>query len=205
MPLLWCGVARGTTLLAQNSAPQGAVDKLAKSILAKKPTAGWEFASSGGLKAVKLHVYATRDLVFSASCVHDGESAIAKGFLEKLMLMTEPLQEMPSWQSGGHLAAQGDCAAMLQQRLDQANSMGKLAMVNSKVDEVKGIMNENIQVLLENHARVEVLENKSEVTTSTALHHALHAPQARAPTLTGRPCRASATLSPCIAGAHAAE
>ena len=57
MPLLWCGVSRGNTLLAQSDGrANNAVDKLATTILAKKPTAGWEFASSGSLKAVKLHV-----------------------------------------------------------------------------------------------------------------------------------------------------
>ena len=164
MPLRWCGVSRDTTLLVQSGSRDGAIDKLAKSILAKKPTAGWEFATgSGGLKAVKLHIYVTRELVFSASVIHEaGEGAAAKSFLEKLLLMTEPLQETPAWRSGGHLAAQAECAPMVQQRLEQANSMGKLASVTGKVDEVKGIMNENIQVLLENHDRVEVLENKSE-------------------------------------------
>ena len=159
--LLWCGVARGNCLLAQCGSREGGIDKLAKTLLAKKPTAGWEFASHGSLKGVKLHVYASRELVFSASCVHDGDATAAKGFLEKVMLMTEPLQSTPAWLSGSALAAQEECAPMLQQRMEQANSMGRLARITDKVDEVKGIMNENIQVLLENHDRIEVLENKS--------------------------------------------
>ena len=82
------------------------------------------------------------------------------------MLMTEPLFSSPEWQSGGHLAAQEIFAPMLQQRFEQANSMGRLAMVTDKVGEVKGLMNENIQVLLENHDRVEVRATAACASTS---------------------------------------
>jgi len=164
MPIHWCGVLRNNTLLAEtsggSSSSSGAVDKLAKAIANKKPTAGWEFSSSGSMHAVKLHVYETKDLVWSAACVHDHDSAAAKGFLEKLVLMTEPLRD--SWRDGGALSAQSALGPMLQQRLEQANKLGRVAMVTDKVNEVKGIMNDNIQVLIENHAKVEHLENQSE-------------------------------------------
>lgn len=161
MPLHWCCVARGDVILAQAGSREGAVDKLAKTITAKKPTAGWEFASAGSLKAVKLHIYATRELVWSASCVHDHESNAAKAFLEKILVMTEPLRESPTWLTGIHFAAQGDFGPMLQQRFDQANATDKVSRVQERVDDVKGIMNQNIQILLENHDKAEVLENKS--------------------------------------------
>ena len=50
---------------------------------------------------------------------------------------------------------------MLQQRFDQAKATDRINLLNDKVSEVKGIMNQNIQILLENHDKVEVLENKS--------------------------------------------
>lgn len=161
MPILWSGVARNDVLLAQCGVrdERNAVDKLAKAIVSKKPTAGWEFSSSGGLKAVKLHVHETRDLVWSMACVHDHDENVAKGFLEKLILMTEPLR--PEWRLGGHLSAQAGVGLMLQQRMDQANSMGRLAMVTDKVNEVKGLMSDNIDVLLQNQVKVEHLENES--------------------------------------------
>lgn len=163
MPLHWACVARNDVLLAQCGATrEGALDKLATSILKKKPTAGWEFSNGqGSLKAVKLHVYTSRDLVWSAACIHDKDEKVAKAFLEKLILMTEPLRETPSWLTGGHLAAQQDFAPMLQQRFAQAKATDRINLLNDKVSEVKGIMNQNIQILLENHDKVEVLENKS--------------------------------------------
>lgn len=162
MPLLWTGVQRDNTLLAQHGSREGGVEKLAKQILAKKPTAGWEFAGLPiGVKAVKLHMYETKTRVFSACVVHDGDVSIAKAYLEKLLMLIEPMFASPSFQSGGHLACQADFGPMLQQRFEQANSMGKVAAVQDKVSEVKGLMEQNIQVLLENQDRVEVLENKS--------------------------------------------
>ena len=163
MPIRWCCVLRNDVVLAENGAKtEGSIDKLSKTIIAKKPTAGWEFASSGNFKAVKLHVYETRQLVWSAACVHDHDPNAAKAFLEKLVLMTEPLRDTPSWRSGGPFAAQDEFGMMLQQRREQANSMGKLAMVENRVQEVKGIMSDNIRIMLENQEKAEAMEAKSE-------------------------------------------
>jgi len=50
--------------------------------------------------------------------------------------MSEPLRFSPAWLHGGTLAAQETFAPTLLQRMEQANSGGRLAMVSSKVDEV---------------------------------------------------------------------
>ena len=113
MPLLWCGISRNATLLAECGEREPAVDKLAKRILAMKPTAGWEFCSAGKLQAVKLHVYESKKLVWSASCVHDHDAQAAKGLLEKMMLMTEPLRLSGSMHRS---FAAGCIRPMLQQR-----------------------------------------------------------------------------------------
>lgn len=167
MPILWACCARNGVLLAEAGsvhAAAGAVGKLATTIVAKKPTAGWEFASLSGLKAIKLHLHESRELCWSVCCIHDAhdsqDAAHAKGFLEKLLLMTEPMRETEEWRSGGPRAGMG-FAPTLQQRMEQANSMGRLAMVTDKVNEVKGIMGDNIALLLENQDRVVELENKS--------------------------------------------
>lgn len=166
MPILWCGVTRGDVLLAEagyRDGAAGAVGKLADNIVAKKPTPGWEFASgAGGLKAVKLHVHESREFVWSVCCVHDSTdgAAASKGLCEKTILMTEPMRTTVEWRTGGRGSGSA-FAPTLQQRMEQANSMGRLAMVTDKVNEVKGIMNGNIELLLENQVKVESLENKS--------------------------------------------
>jgi hypothetical protein len=57
----------------------------------------------------------------------------ARGFLEKLALMSEPLRNTPTWLHGRTLAAQDAFAPTLLQRMEQASSGGRLAMVSSKV------------------------------------------------------------------------
>jgi len=165
MSILWCGLCRNNVLLAETGLhDDGPADKLKKSILKKKPTAGWEFAEAfprTSHHAVKLHVYEARDLVWSATCIYEGDaSSLAKGFLEKIILMTEPLR--PELKDGGELSAQQMLSPMLDQRMTAANSQGRVAMISDRVAEVKGIMNDNINVMLENHARIDHLEGQSQ-------------------------------------------
>ena len=148
-------------VLAECGEPhQAAVHELAQQILKKEPTAGWEFARAPGLCAVKFHVHDAsavkngsvdaRYLVWTISCVFDAifDGTLAKGFIEKITLLTEPLRRTLEWRTGGTLFAQASFAPVLQQRLEQANSMGKTAMVSQQVDEVNSVMTENIELIL---------------------------------------------------------
>jgi hypothetical protein len=49
--------------------------------------------------------------------------------------MTEPLRESPLWRQGTNLAAQASFAPTMLQRMEQANSSGKLALVSQQVTE----------------------------------------------------------------------
>ena len=135
--------------------------------LKKKPSPGWEFEKGHALRAAKFHVHAKgaggSELVWAVCCVYDSNFSelLARGFLEKLLFLTEPLRDTPQWQSGGTLAAQDSFAPTLMQRMEQANSMGKTAMVSQKVDEVKAIMHDNIDLLLERGQKLEDLDEKA--------------------------------------------
>jgi len=132
-------------------------------ILAKKPSPGWEFDKAGKLHAVKFHVHEASN-VWTACCVYNPASIPelqAKGFLEKIVLLSEPLRSEPAWRSGGTLAAQDSFAPTLLQRMEQANSTGKIAMVSDQVNEVKELMSNNIDLLLERGQKIEELEEKA--------------------------------------------
>eukprot|EP00316_Scyphosphaera_apsteinii_P013779 CAMPEP_0119317812 /NCGR_PEP_ID=MMETSP1333-20130426/44443_1 /TAXON_ID=418940 /ORGANISM="Scyphosphaera apsteinii, Strain RCC1455" /LENGTH=222 /DNA_ID=CAMNT_0007323865 /DNA_START=24 /DNA_END=692 /DNA_ORIENTATION=+ len=170
MSLLWAAIARDEIVLAEcgEETRGGSVKTLAKKIIRKKPSPGWEHDWSSGLRALKFHVHARgsngQELVWASCCVYDKDFSElqAKGFLEKLALMTEPLRATPQWLTGGTLAAQDSFAPTLLQRMQQANMQGKTAMVSSKVDEVKHLMAENIELLLERGDKLEVLEDKAD-------------------------------------------
>jgi len=169
MSLLWSAVTRGSTVLAECGEDHrgGAVLSLARKILSKKPSPGWEFDRGGSLRAAKFHVHdnrlGARETVWTMCCVFDqGFSELqARGFLEKLAFLTEPLRSSREWQSGGTLAAQDSFAPTLLQRMEQASSMGRTAMITSKVDEVKEIMRDNIELLLDRGDKLEALDEKA--------------------------------------------
>jgi len=154
MALLWAAVTRDGIVLAEcgEDTRAGEVLKLAKGILKKKPTPGWEFDRSGALRAVKFHIHGRREngteICWAMACVHDSnlDSLQAKGFLEKLAFLTEPLRETRQWLEGGTLVAQDSFAPTLLQRMEQANSLGKTAMISSQVNEVKDLMHSNIEL-----------------------------------------------------------
>ena len=50
------------------------------------------------------------------------------------------------------------------QRMEQANTGGKLALVSQQVDEVKGMMADNIELLLERGQKLEEMDEKASAT-----------------------------------------
>lgn len=172
--LLWSAVTRDQVVLAEcgEDSRGGEVLALAKAILRKKPTPGWEFERRGSLRAIKFFVHSQAETSSSASptiawsmcCVHDAslDTKVAKGFLEKIAFMTDPLRETdPVWIRGGTLAAQDSFAPTLLQRMEQANSMGRTAMISSQVNEVKDLMHSNIELLLARGDKLDELEEKA--------------------------------------------
>jgi len=169
--ILWAAVTRDSTTLAEAGQDNhgGAVLELAKKILAKKPSPGWEFDKAGKLKACKFHLHEP-GMVWAACCVYHPNipELQAKGFLEKLIFLTEPLRESPVWRTGSTLAAQDSFAPTLLQRMEQANSDGKLAMVSKQVGEVKEVMHNNIELLLERGQKLEDLDEKASTMSRMA-------------------------------------
>ena len=149
-----------------------------------QPTPGWEFAKGRGLCAVKFHVHdktAETEVVWAISCVHDSDfdGTLAKGFIEKMTMLTDPLRGTPEWRTGGALSAQTSFAPVLQQRLEQANSMGRTALLSEQVDYVKNLMHENIELILQRGEDLEALENKTDALSTLARNFKSQATRAR--------------------------
>ena len=106
-----------------------------------------------------MHEYTNGvDYVWSVNCVFDASfhEPQAKSFVEKLVLLMEPQRSTSLWRAGSTCAAQESFAPMLLARLEQANSLGKTAMVSEQVDEVKDLMAANIELLC---AAVPIVKN----------------------------------------------
>mmetsp|Transcript_3527 Transcript_3527/g.6099 ORF Transcript_3527/g.6099 Transcript_3527/m.6099 type:complete len:242 (-) Transcript_3527:1134-1859(-) len=179
--ILWCGVARkcerSTTLLAEAGQDNfdGEVINLAKKLLKKTPTGGWEFERSRKkkLRGVNFYVHESKQetgeweqqqaaptiWVFSAIAESSLDEKQQKSFLEKLLYLTEPCREEDYlWREGDALACQELFAPMLLQRMEQVEHQGKLAMVNKSIESTKDIMHQNINMMMEREERLEDLE-----------------------------------------------
>lgn len=166
--ILWSAVSRDNVVLAECDC--GEVNRvylktLAQKLLAKKPTPGWEYEKANGLCGIKFHIHGDvgGPVVWAMCCVYaQGVPDVhARGFLEKLCFLTEPLRDTPLWQSGKTLAAQDSFAPTLLQRMEQANSQGSLAMVSDQVNEVKQMMHSNIELLCDRGEKLEALDEKA--------------------------------------------
>mmetsp|Transcript_18648 Transcript_18648/g.33816 ORF Transcript_18648/g.33816 Transcript_18648/m.33816 type:complete len:247 (-) Transcript_18648:57-797(-) len=197
--LYWAAVTRNEVVLAEAGGGGGdgftrefhpdqglsdAITKLAQKILQMKPTAGWEFCrgsrsltktSRNNLHAVKFHFHERADLMWTFICVHDSTqfpTADAKMFLEKIMILTEPLRiTEDEWRVGGTLACQDSFAPILFQQMqltmDEINGGGnaRIVALNNHLDETKFIMSQNIDLLLSRGETLEELQMRSDTLT----------------------------------------
>jgi hypothetical protein len=182
--LLWSCVARNDVVLAEANVPQDPqydeyVSEAAKLLLHKKETPGWEFVTlnrrvgqlrRSTLKGMKFHVYDHKEggdfHIWVFCCIYDPatvEACQVQSFLEKMVTITEVFRETdPQWKYGSSLVAQETFFPILLQRMEEISYLGKLAMVNDQVQNLKQIMARNIELIL---ARGEKMDRLQEDAT----------------------------------------
>lgn len=165
--ICWAGFTRDAKLLSECGSKDPDVAALAKKLMGMKPTPGWEFAKgSGKLRAVKFHLHSkltSCSVVWASCCVYDSgliNEKLAKNFVEKLLFLTEPLREETP-PPPGQPSPWASLAPMMQQRMEQSNAGGKLAMVQGQVDGIKEIMSNNINLMLEREQQLSELNDKA--------------------------------------------
>lgn len=176
MPISWSCVSRDGIILAEAGADdgKGSVIRTAKKINSMSPTCGWEMTRSLAeypYRGIKFHVhevddeYPDRILIWSFCCVYNTKTTtedFAKTFLTKLVYITECLRGMPWWREGKTLSAQASFAPTLKQQMDSAERDYKLSSLNQHVEEMKLMMQANIEAVLERGEKIEALEDKAE-------------------------------------------
>jgi hypothetical protein len=178
--ILWTAVSRNDIVIAEAGEDErgGAVIDLAKKILSKKRTAGWEFESNrkSGLKGIKFHLYEEGDhyimtqgdenlICWSYSAVYDTSNVsddYVKKFLEKMIYLTEPLRETAEWQTGSVLCAQESFAPILLQKIQQVQSIGRIDELHKKLDTTKDLMKQNIDMMLDREETLKGIHQQSE-------------------------------------------
>ncbi|KAJ1636824.1 synaptobrevin-domain-containing protein [Pavlovales sp. CCMP2436] len=167
--ILYAAIHRDGVLLCEAWASidvsSTAILRLATKLQGRRTSPGWDSLAQGVLRGHKLpmllHSGATTVTVLA---VYEDAfpTHLVKGFLEKAAMMFRPMVDEESLALTAHLSAQVIFAATLKQRMHQAKSMGALALVSARVDEVKEIMHVNIETMLEQHDRIELLQDKTQ-------------------------------------------
>eukprot|EP00339_Tiarina_fusa_P010441 CAMPEP_0117028490 /NCGR_PEP_ID=MMETSP0472-20121206/20708_1 /TAXON_ID=693140 ORGANISM="Tiarina fusus, Strain LIS" /NCGR_SAMPLE_ID=MMETSP0472 /ASSEMBLY_ACC=CAM_ASM_000603 /LENGTH=252 /DNA_ID=CAMNT_0004735987 /DNA_START=33 /DNA_END=791 /DNA_ORIENTATION=- len=178
--ILWSFVARDDVILAEASIEEDKYDNFvaetAKQLCRKKPTPGWEFTSMMPrrgcpmkLKGMKFHIYdhtTEGDFhIWAMGCVYDAntvDTQQVQSFIEKVVGISEMFREHNiDWKYGGGLAAQDQFSPILLQRMQEVAYLGKYAMVNSELNNLRDIMARNIEMILERGDRIESLQERS--------------------------------------------
>jgi hypothetical protein len=178
--ILWSFVARDDVILAEASIEDENYDKFvaetAQQLVRKKPTPGWEFTTllprrgcPMKLKGMKFHIYdhtSEGDFhIWVAGCIYDARTVDkqqVQSFIEKVVGISEMFREHDvDWKYGGGLAAQDQFSPILLQRMQEVAYLGKYAMVNGELNDLKEIMARNIETILERGDRIENLQEKS--------------------------------------------
>lgn len=184
--ILWSAVSRNDVVLAEATVDEyhweESLEECARLLLKKKPTPGWEFVTLSHrrmlaprdhpqhpkLKGMKFHMYEHNSdglLIWSISAVYDPaavEATQVQSFIQKMVTITENFRESePAWKYGSTLAAQKTFAPILLQRMSEVAYLGKMCMINEQVESLKGIMSNNIDLILKRGERIEDLKEES--------------------------------------------
>jgi len=142
------------------------------------------------LKGVKFHLYDHRwdddddddddnnnsvmtSIVWVFAAVYDPDmldQVQVQSFLEKMVGITEYQRIQDSeWTSGSTLACQGTFAPVLLQRMQEITYMGKMAMLEQKLETSKSIMKNNIDLILEREEQLDDLDDRGKRLKEMAL------------------------------------
>lgn len=133
------------------------------------------------LKGVKFHLYDHRwddddndndgddnsvmtSIVWVFAAVYDPsmlDQVQVQSFLEKMVGITEHQRiQDPEWTSGSTLDCQASFAPVLLQRMEEITYMGKMAMLEQKLETSKSIMKNNIDLILEREEQLDDLDER---------------------------------------------
>jgi len=166
LAIRWCGITRDSVLLCE-SAPTND-ETLSNLIMAKPPTPGFEYATQGRLRAIKLHVHEDPATVWAFHVIIEASfpEERAKALLGQLASWSKPHRATPSWRTGGTLSAQGKCGAELLQLVSRAaespEPKASVAVKQAEVDEVTQVMTANIELMLARQEKLDLLGRKAE-------------------------------------------
>jgi len=111
------------------------------------------------------------DYVWSVSCVYDAalHEAAARALVEKVVMLMESQRATSTWRAGSKLAAQQSFAPVLLANMEQVNANPPTEEIQEQVEEIKGIMASNIELILQRADKLEDLQQKANALSNISL------------------------------------
>ncbi|KAL4230164.1 Vesicle-associated membrane protein [Mactra antiquata] len=171
MPILFCTVARGTTVLAKYASCAGNFTEVTEQILAKIPADNSKLTYSHG--SYLFHYVCEDRIVYLCITDDDYERAKAFSFLSEIKRKFQ-MQYGVRAQTALPYAMNSEFSRVMatQMRVSAdggASSPDKVEKVQGQVDELKGIMVRNIDQIADRGERLELLVDKTEDLSANAV------------------------------------
>ncbi|XP_014207047.1 vesicle-associated membrane protein 7 [Copidosoma floridanum] len=170
MPLLYCVVARGNTVLAKHAACAGNFEEVTDQILAKIPPQNDKMTYTQG---PYLFHYSSEDQIVYM-CITDDDFQRSRAFL----FLNEVKRRFKTMYADGALTALpyamntefGRVLANEMKHYSESKDLDTISKVHGELDELKDIMVKNIDNLAMRGERLELLVNKTENLTNSSVN-----------------------------------
>lgn len=170
MPILFCTVARGTTVLAKYASCAGNFTEVTEQILAKIPPDNSKLTYSHG--SYLFHYICEDRIVYLCITDDDYERAKAFAFLSEIKRKFQ-MQYGVRAQTALPYAMNSEFSRVIATQMrvssDTNYSEDKVQKVQGQVDELKGIMVRNIDQIADRGEKLELLVDKTEDLSANAV------------------------------------
>lgn len=173
--IVFGAVSRNDQILAEavpsGPAPSGPGDDgtdevsaryLGQKMMRRKAPPGWDELNGGKLRSIRMPIHDSLGVTCYTICFTTtlpGDRA--QSVVQKLALMLEPLIEKSAGGQQDRHKVESALLPVLQRELDNANTGLKQFQIENQVSEVRQIMLQNVEVMLDRQDRLNDLEQKS--------------------------------------------
>jgi vesicle-associated membrane protein 7 len=164
MPILYSAIARGSTILCSHQSTIGNFEEVMVNILPNIPLSQDARTSYTGSNGMTFHVMIESGLIYLCATESDDGKRQPYGFLNEIkhQFMSGSLAHRAQFAIEGELNRDFQPVLVSQmERFSEPGGGDQISSLQSQVEEVKGVMTQNIERVLERGQRLEDLMDKT--------------------------------------------
>lgn len=156
---------------AADGTDEASARQLGQKMMGRKAPPGWDELHGGHFRSIRMPIHdplgvTCYTICFSSTLPGDR----AQAFVQKLALMLDPMidKSTADTQGQGRSKIEAALRPVLERELDNANTGLKQFQIENQIGEVRQIMMQNVEVMLDRQDRLQDLEGKSQNFESAA-------------------------------------